>query len=271
MSRYFKKIKVNSANKLILFYIILILTFGSELKAQTDKFTQFSNEFQISRAISDKWASELWIGSAFSNTPTENRILKTNIQRYIVTWMHYHYTPRWRFSSSLAYYYNKDVPDIGQYKSPEYRLTLQGLYYFHKIGYTLSTRMRGEFRYLMNEEGDFEDNYRYRQMVKFLKPLNSKFLRQGVFYLLADDEIWLKPNAKSTGLTFFDRNRFEIGGGYIITDDLQVELSYVNEFLPRDDVNQLYNCVSLTISFNNLISNFKKRFIPQSSEGVQPD
>ena len=107
------------------------------------------------------------------------RVLKTNIQRYIFVWAHYYFSPRWKFSSSFAYYYNKDVPDIGQYFSPEYRLTLQGIYYFHKTGYTLFTRMRGEFRYMMNADGVFEDKYRYRQMIKFMKPIKQPGSEEG--------------------------------------------------------------------------------------------
>jgi len=54
---------------------------------------------------------------------------------YKTSQAHYYLSPRWKLSSSLAYYYNKDVPDIGQYFSPEYRFTLQGIYYIHKTGY----------------------------------------------------------------------------------------------------------------------------------------
>jgi len=236
-----------------------ILFFSLNAKAQTNSYTQLGNEFQFVRAISDKVAAEIYIGSTFSNTPTESRILSTNIQRYLSGWVHYYYSPRWKLSSSLAYYYNKDVPDIGQYFSPEWRLSLQGMYYIHKTGYTLVTRMRGEFRYMMNSEGVYEDKYRYRQMIKYTKPINGKVLRKGIVYFVTSEELLFKPDAKSTGVTFFDRNRFEIGGGYLLTDDLQLELTYVNEFVPRDNVNELYNVISFTATFNNPFTNLKKR------------
>ena len=149
------------------------------VNAQTTSYTQLANEAQFARAISDKWAAELWLGGTFSNTPSNDKVLTTNIQRYFFVWAHYYYSPRWKFSSSFAYYYNKDVPDIGQYFSPEYRLTLQGMYYFHKTGYTLATRMRVDLRYMMNADGDFDFKYRYRQMLKFVKPINSQVLRTG--------------------------------------------------------------------------------------------
>jgi hypothetical protein len=208
--------------------------------------------------VNDKWAAELFLGGAFSNTPSDRRILSTNIQRYFFLWGHYFYSPRWKLSAAFAYYINNDVPDIGQYYSPEYRLTIQGIYYFHKTGYTLMTRMRGEFRYMMNADGVFEDKYRYRQMLKFVKPVNSRVLRKGVFYFLTTEELLFKPQAKTEGITFFDRNRFEIGGGYLITDNLQVELAYLNEFMPRDNGNELYNAMELTLTLNNLLPNLKK-------------
>ncbi len=119
------------------------------IRAQTESYNQWTNELQLARSINDRWAGEVYLGGVFSSTPSENRVLKTNIQRYVAAWAHYYLSPRWKLSGSFAYYYNKDVPDIGQYFSPEYRLSLQGIYYIHKTGYTLLTRMRGEFRLMM--------------------------------------------------------------------------------------------------------------------------
>ena len=168
--------------KWIMIFLVLLLS-SPCIRAQNTSYTQWANELQFARAINDKWAAELWLGGTFSSTPTESRVLATNIQRYGFAWAHYFFSPRWKLSSSFAYYYNKDVPDIGQYFSPEYRLTLQGIYYFHKTGYTLLTRMRGEFRYMMNADSIFEDKYRYRQMIKFVKPINSQVFRKGYFIL----------------------------------------------------------------------------------------
>jgi hypothetical protein len=258
---------------IILFYnlhrtaiIIFLLFYSLSLKAQTTSYTQLANELQFARAINDKWAGELWLGGTFSNTPSNNKVLSTNIQRYFFVWAHYYLSPKWKLSSSFAYYNNKDVPDIGQYLSPEYRLTLQGLHYFHKTGYTLATRMRVDLRYMMNADGDFDFNYRYRQLVKFVKPLNSKVLRKGVFYFLTTEELLFKPEAKTKGVNFFDRNRFDIGLGYQITDDLAVELAYLNEFMPRDSGNQVYNVMEFTLTFNNLLPRIKEKIFHGSSE-----
>jgi hypothetical protein len=234
---------------------------------QTVSFTQLSNELQFARSINDRWAAEVYLGGTFSSTPNENRVLKTNIQRYAMAWGHYFLSPRWKLSSSFGFFYNKDVPDIGQYYSPEWRLSLQGIYYIHKTGFSLFTRMRGEIRLMMNEDGVYEDKYRYRQMLKYVQPLNGKILRQGVVYLLATEELLFKPNAKTEGITFFDRNRVELGAGYLFTDNVQLEASYLNEFIPRDSGNEIYNTLQLTLTLNNFFSNLKDfAFPPKAPE-----
>jgi hypothetical protein len=252
---------------ILLFALLLPLS----VKSQTTSYTQLANEAQFARAINDKWAAEGWVGGTFSNTPSNDKVLSTNIQRYFFLWAHYYLSPKWKLSSSFAYYYNKDVPDIGQYFSPEYRLSLQGLYYFHKTGYTLATRMRLDLRYMMNAEGDFDFSYRYRQMIKFVKPINGNVLRQGVFYFLSTEELLFKPEAKTKGVNFFDRNRFDIGGGYQITDDLAVELAYLNEFVPRDSGNDVYNVIEFTLTFNNLFPKLKEKIFPGSSDKNKTD
>jgi hypothetical protein len=253
----------------ILFFFLGCISL--RVNAQTEKYKQFWNEFQFTRTISDKWVTEINLGGSFSNTPLENNIFKTNIQRTARIWAHYYLSPRWKLSSFLAYYHNKDVPDIGQYASPEWRFALQGIYYIHKIGYTLSTRMRGELRYIRNEDLIYDQVYRYRQQLKFLKPINSQLLRKGVFYFVSSDEIFIKSKAKTTGLSFFDRNRFTSGAGYIVTDDLQLELTYVNEYMPRNNYNQIYHALSLAVTFNNFLSNLKKKFATKPVEPSQSD
>ena len=45
----------------------------------------------------------------------------------------------------------------------------------------------------------------------------------------------------------------------------------LNEFMPRDDGNEVYNVMELTVTFNNLLPNLKKRLTSRSSEDNQPD
>lgn len=246
------------SNKSLLFLFPLL--FAKIAYSQTTTYHQVWNEIQFTRAFNDRLSGEFDISNTFSDTPQENRVLKTSIQRAARVWLHFQYSPRWKFSSFLAYFYNKNVPEIGQYASPEWRLSPQGTYYFHRIGYTLTTRMRAEIRWMRNEAGTFENNFRYRQQFKYLKPLNSKILREKVIYLLTAEELFLRPEIKTKGVDFFDRNRFTVGAGYLLTEDIQIELVYVNEFLPRDAGDQMYHNLSFTFTFNNLFANMKNRF-----------
>lgn len=239
--------------------ILVILLITSINYGQTTTYNQFWNEIQFTRTISEKWSTELNLGAAYSSTESSSNIFQQNIQRSARVWGHYYFSPRWKFSSFLAYNYNKDVPEIGQFKSPEVRFALQGIYYFHKTGYTLSTRMRMELRHMRNDEGDYDNVLRYRQQIKYLLPINSKVLREGVVYAIASDELFFKSGTKVTGLSFFDRNRLNLGAGYLFSDDIQVEVTYANEYLPRDDENQIVNAASLTVTFNNLFRNLNKK------------
>ena len=115
--------------------ILWMLLWPAGLEAQNQIYTQLANQLKFNRTINDKWAGEVWLGGAFSNTPSDNRVLSTNIQRYGFIYVNYQHSSRWKFSPSLAYYYNKDVPDIVQFPSTEYRLTLQSrLMQFKYIG-----------------------------------------------------------------------------------------------------------------------------------------
>lgn len=228
---------------------------------QHTTYGQFWNEIQFNQSISKKWSTEIDLGTTHSSTETSSNLFEKTIQRSVRGWVHHYFSPRWKLSAFTAYYSNKDVPEIGQFESPEWRFALQGIYYFHKTGYTLSTRSRTEFRHMRNQDGDYENVFRYRQQIKYIQPINSKVLREGVIYGVASDEIYLKSGTKVTGESFFDRNRFNIGAGYLLTDNIQIELTYANEYLPRNQGNQIMNAASLNISFNNLLRNIKKKIV----------
>jgi hypothetical protein len=251
--------------------ILAIFTIAGISHAQTKKYGQFWNEIQFNRTINEKWSTELDLAASYSSTESSSNIFHKNIQRSFRGWGHYYLSPRWKLSSFVAYFNNKDVPEIGQFESPEWRFALQGIYYFHKTGYTLSTRMRMELRHMKNQDDDYENVLRYRQQIKYIKPINSKVLRAKVVYAIASDELYFKSGTKVTGESFFDRNRLNLGGGYLFTDDLQVELTYTNEFLPRNSGNQVVNAASLTITFNNLFDNLSKKFLHKNEEVINED
>lgn len=112
---------------------------------------------------------------------------------------------------------------------------------------------------MKNSDDEYENVLRYRQQIKYIQPLNSKFLREGVIYAIASDELFFKTGTQVTGHNFLDRNRFNIGAGYLFSGDVQVELTYANDFLPRDEGNQIINAATLTVTFNNLFKKLSKK------------
>ncbi|TDO77370.1 uncharacterized protein DUF2490 [Flavobacterium chryseum] len=264
------KFAQNRSFKKSFFILALIFTAGVNY-GQTKTYGQFWNEVQFNTTINNKWSTEFDLGSSYSSTESTSNIFQNNIQRSLRGWGHYYLSLRWKLSTFLAYYGNKDVPEIGQFKSPEWRFALQGIYYFHKTGYTLSTRMRIELRHMKNGDDDFENVFRYRQQIKYLQPINSKVLRKGIIYGIASDEVYFKSGTKVTGQSFFDRNKFNIGGGYLFTDNIQLELTYANEYLPRNGGNQITNAATLTLTFNNLFKNINKKLLHKNDSTANED
>jgi hypothetical protein len=138
-------------------------------------------------------------------------------------------------------------------------MAYQAMYFFKKIPFTLNARARLEDRKIKNDDNVFEATYRLRLQLRCIYPINNKFIRQGTVYGIGSNEIMLKTGSLIAGTQFFDRNRLTLGGGYALTDDLQLELTYVNEFLPRDPNNEIVNAFQVNVCFNNLWANVKKK------------
>ncbi|RYF22462.1 MAG: DUF2490 domain-containing protein [Flavobacteriales bacterium] len=251
--------------------IVSITVMSNFCYGQNTTYNQSWNEIQFTKTITDKWSAELDLANSFSSTEASSNLFANSAQRSFRIWGNYYVTPRWKTSAFVAYYDNKDVPEIGQFKSPEWRFALQGTYYFHKTEYTLSARSRLELRHIRNEDQVYENVFRLRQQIKYLQPINSKILRKGVFYGIASDELFFKSGAKVTGESFFDRNRFNVGAGYLFNDDTQLEITYANEYLPRNKGNQTVNALSLTLTFNNLFKNVNRILHKKDTLPVKED
>lgn len=263
--------KSNPKQIIFIVHCLFVISTITNSYGQKTSYNQFWNEIQFNQTLTEKWSTEIDFATTYSSTESSPNLFENTIQRSIRGWGHYYFSPRWKFSGFIAYLNNRDVPEIGQFESPELRFSLQAIYFFHKTGYTLSTRMRTEFRHMRNQDDEYENVFRYRQQIKYIQPFNSKILRQGVIYGVASDEIYLKSGAKVTGENFFDRNRFMIGAGYLFSDDIQVELTYCNEFLPRNSGNQTTNAASLTVSFNNLLRNLKKKITSKNNHEIKDE
>lgn len=251
---------MSRTNKSIAVFLCLSLfSFHALSQESTTHFAQFWNELTFTRPLKGKWALELNVGQTFTSQPDKGNPFYKSSQFYIRGWAHYYMNHRWKFSFSYGYYYNKDVPEINQRNYPELRSAMEALYFIKKASrYTLSARFRIEDRHIQNDSNYYEAVYRFREMIKAVVPFNSKFIREGVIYGILSDEVFFKTASNISGPTFFDRNRFTIGAGYSLTDNVQLELSYNNEILPRPTSTASYNAGRLNIIINNFLPDVKQ-------------
>ena len=56
--------------------------------------------------------------------------------------------------------------------------------------------MKIELRHMRNGDNEYEDVLRYCQQIKYIKPINSKVLREGVLYVVTSDQLYLKSGTK---------------------------------------------------------------------------
>lgn len=256
--------------KYVLSFCFAVISFQGIAQKTTTHYAQFWNEIQFTRALQGKWSLEFNFGNTWTSKANESNLFYKKSQLYTRLWAHYYASPRWKLSLFLAYFYNKNVPEITQTKNSEIRFALQAIYFFHKIDYTLSTRVRVEDRSIENNDGYMETVFRFRWQGKLVVPFNGKFIHAGTIYGLMSDEIFFKTESNVSGSSIFDRNRFTIGAGYSFTDDIVVEVTYANEYLPRATNTDLINAAQVTLGFNNLFANLKNKKKKQA-EVNQPD
>ncbi|CAN1557878.1 Protein of unknown function DUF2490 [Flavobacteriaceae bacterium] len=240
-------------------YQLGMLFLGIQSFAQIEHENQFTNEYQFNRVIGKKTAVELNIGHDYTSGVNETNPFYKNSQLSGHLWIHYFASKKWKISGSLAYIYNKDVPEITNKKSSEIRFSAQGIYYLIKKEYVLTNRFRIEDRILGDENSTLDIVFRFREMVKLVYPISIIKFGKGSIYSIASEEVILKTKGSTTGEGFFDRNRLTAGLGYSFSDTVQFELTYVNEYLPRNTKDKMFNTISTTLIFNDLISVLRKK------------
>jgi hypothetical protein len=227
--------------------------------SQIEKDNQFSNDFQFNAVIGKKTTTEFDFAQGFTSEINASNPFHKISQLSGRFWIHYYLNTKWKLSGFMAYYYNHDVPEITQKKSSEVRIGFQGIYYFVKKDYTLSNRIRIEDRLLGNGNKNIDIVFRFREMLKLVYPISIIKLKEDALYGIVSEEIFLKTKGATTGKESFDRNRLTIGFGYNFTKQFQIELSYMNEYLPRDTNDKMYNSISTSLIFNDLISTLRKK------------
>lgn len=113
---------------------------------------------------------------------------------------------------------------------------------------------------MRNDDGYFEAVMRFRFQTKMTYPINHPLIETNTIYTFISDEVMFKTKSSISGNSVFDRNRFTAGLGYSFPGEIQMELSYANENLPRGDRTEIYHAIQLNVIFNDIIPNLKKVF-----------
>lgn len=237
----------------------LLLLNTAYVSSQTDNLNQFWNEYAFTKDLSQNWVVELNTGFTSSSTPEDSNVFHGITQFYLRGWAHYYPGDRWKLSVFYSYYLNKNVPELNQTKAPEWRSAFQLTYSLLKENrIKVNLRLRLEDRHLHNEDSYFESVERLRFQVKSVYPITDINIHKGVVYSFAADELFFKTNSEVSGPENFDRNRLTLGLGYSFANDLQIEVSYNNEIMPRKEEDKFVNAVQVKLIFNNFLPDLIK-------------
>jgi Protein of unknown function (DUF2490) len=226
--------------------------------------TQLWTEVDFSGKINDKLVYQLdlqysrqsdWYGLAFT---------KYNQQLTIRPWLHYYPKKKLRLSAFAGLWYNYAIPEVGNREYPEYRTALQTTFYKIFPKSTLSNRFRIENRNIQSREGKFENVFRLRYQLKFVKPLNDTDIKKGTHYFIGFNEVFFNGGSPVTGYHLFDQNRVFLGWGYGLTDDLIFETGYFNQFKSdkSGDYFEVNHIWQVTLYVNNIFSKFVRNTLP---------
>jgi hypothetical protein len=254
--------RVKRSFNLKICYLLLIIG-GNPVQAQTDKLNQFWNEYDFTKDLSQKWVLQLDAGFVTSSTPEDSDIFHNITQFYIRGWAHYYPSEKWKVSVFYAYYSNQNVPELNQRKAPEFRTAIQATYsLLQSSQLKINLRARIEDRHIENDDHYLEAVERFRFQVKAVCPVTTFGLKTKAMYVFASDELFFKTKSQVSGPDLFDRNRASLGLGFTLIENIQIEVAYANEIMPRDPTNKMVNAFQVKGIFNNffptLIKSFKR-------------
>lgn len=255
------KVRGHFSTKICYLFLIIV---SNQMQAQTDKLNQFWNEYDFTKDLNQKWVLQLDAGLVTSSTPEDSDIFHNITQFYIRAWAHYYPSERWKVSVFYAYYSNQNVPELNQRKAPEFRTAIQATYNLVKSP-QIKVNLRGriEDRHIENVDHYLEAVERFRFQVKAVCPATTFGLKTKAMYVFASDELFFKTKSQVSGPDLFDRNRASLGIGFTLITNIQLEVAYANEIMPRDPINKVVNAVQVKGIFNNffptLIKSFKRK------------
>ena len=113
-------------------------------------------------------------------------------------------------------------------------------------------RYRAEQRWAIN---GFRNRFRYR--FQSIIPVNKSKLEKGTFYAAVWNEIFLTNRAP-----YFERNRFFIGCGYELSEDLAVQTGFLNQFDYNLNDETGRNFLQVSFLYELAIAKKKREHVP---------
>jgi hypothetical protein len=109
------------------------------------------------------------------------------------------------------------------------------------------TRLEQRFvDFLSSSQSAFTLKFRYKLQTKI--PINTPTMREGTFFVKLSAELFADLALKNSE-AYNDRNRFEIGGGYLLKRNLELQLIYLIQRNKNnlEDITQIDNVVRISV------------------------
>ena len=222
-------------NKNSFTHFLLLITFftSSRIIGQNNKInntTQLWSEADALGKINSKWKWQCDLQYSLQSPYEGLSFLKYGEQITIRPWIHYYPKPTIKLSAFAGLWYNYSIAEVGAREYPEYRAALQAQFYKEFGLNKISNRFRAEFRDMKDRAGSFEQVFRGRYMFKYQRLLKHSTYDKNSIYMVLSEEYFINGGAAVTGYKTFDQNRVFIGLGFNVTDDIDIEIGYFNQF-----------------------------------------
>jgi hypothetical protein len=238
-----------------LYFSILILFSFHQAQAQVSNSIQFWPELDLTSKPFNK--STIGLDLYADRESDTNNVTMLGYQSTIggKIWYNHYFKAKIKTSFFFEPIYKKAEPESDAPNLMEYRLAIQNVYYSPFKRWTLQNRIRLEERFIENTSGDFVHVLRPRYLLKGIIGINKKVLIQGTIYCLASNEIMFNTGSSATGYHIIDRDVFQFGLGYCITDYITLEslYAYTLRVLSNGDTSSI-QAWSLTLSISNILS-----------------